>query len=60
MPRQINVLFDDGGNEDLISLHHHRTDAELIPTLVENLHLVVEATNGAERARVVELRAYAD
>ncbi|MEK8130415.1 FAD-dependent oxidoreductase [Paenibacillus filicis] len=93
---RVEIIFNDDVNEDLINLHHHRTDFELIPELVkdyrieariggqwqtvvterdnrkrkrvhalsqpvaaEALRLVVESTNGAPRAEVVEVRAYA-
>lgn len=34
--RRVEVIFDDDVNEDLINLHHHRTEAEVMPTLVCN------------------------
>lgn len=95
--RQVDVILDDDVNEDLINLHHHRTAAEVMPTLVRSarleahdggdvrvlarlednrrrrwsvrldeavatraLRLVVEDTNGAPSAHVVNLRVYAD
>ncbi|SDD65209.1 FAD dependent oxidoreductase [Paenibacillus sp. UNCCL117] len=92
----VELIFNDDVNEDLINLHHHRTDFEVIPELVKDyrieaevdgqwqtlvaeqgnrkrkrvhtlngpissgaLRLVVESTNGAPRAEVVEIRVYA-
>ena len=94
---EVDLLFDVDLNEDLINLHHHRTAAEVMPTLVRSarleahdggdvrvlarlednrqrrwsvrldeavatraLRLVVEDTNGAPSAHVVNLRVYAD
>ncbi|MDN5687052.1 MAG: FAD-dependent oxidoreductase [Brachybacterium sp.] len=33
---RVEVIFDDDVNEDLINLHHHRTEAEVMPTLVRD------------------------
>ncbi|MFD2614350.1 FAD-dependent oxidoreductase [Paenibacillus gansuensis] len=35
----VQVIFNDDVNEDLINLHHHRTDFEVIPELVRNYRL---------------------
>ncbi|MFC0673185.1 FAD-dependent oxidoreductase [Brachybacterium hainanense] len=37
--REVDVIFDDDVNEDLINLHHHRTEAEIMPTLVRSARL---------------------
>jgi hypothetical protein len=37
--REIHVTFNDDVNEDLINLHHHRTEFEMIPELVKNYRL---------------------
>ncbi|WP_193107033.1 FAD-dependent oxidoreductase [Brachybacterium sp. FME24] len=37
----VEVLFDDDVNEDLINLHHHRTEAEVMPTLVRDARVEV-------------------
>src|SRR5690625_2643430 len=41
--RHVDVIFDDDVNEDLINLHHHRTEAEVMPTLVRNARLETRA-----------------
>jgi hypothetical protein len=93
--RSVHLTFNDDVNEDLINLHHHRTEFEIIPELVKDyklqafiggdwttvaegldnhmrkhvhllsevvttdrLRVVVEATNGTERAEIVEIRCY--
>ncbi|MFC7465713.1 FAD-dependent oxidoreductase [Brachybacterium sp. GCM10030252] len=35
------TIFDDDVNEDLINLHHHRTAAEVMPTLVQDARVEV-------------------
>ncbi|MCG7311513.1 FAD-dependent oxidoreductase [Brachybacterium sp. ACRRE] len=37
----VDLLLDDDVNEDLINLHHHRTEAEIMPTLVRAARLEV-------------------
>ncbi|MDP4097825.1 FAD-dependent oxidoreductase [Paenibacillus sp. P96] len=37
--REIQVIFNDDVNEDLINLHHHRTPFETIPELVADYRL---------------------
>ncbi|MGP5198637.1 FAD-dependent oxidoreductase [Brachybacterium alimentarium] len=39
--RRVEVIFDDDVNEDLINLHHHRTEAEVMPTLVRDARVEV-------------------
>ena len=41
----VDLVFDDDVNEDLINLHHHRTPAEVMPTLVKDYR--VEAATDA-------------
>ena len=55
--RHVDVIFDDDVNEDLINLHHHRTEAEVMPTLVRNARLETQV-GGTWRvlARVEENR----
>lgn len=94
--RSVHVTFNDDVNEDLINLHHHRTEFEVLPELVKDyklqtlsqgewttiaegqsnhtrhhvhvldapvstsrLRVVVEATNGAPRVEIMEVRCYA-
>ncbi|WP_020618573.1 FAD-dependent oxidoreductase [Paenibacillus daejeonensis] len=37
--REVQVIFNDDVNEDLINLHHHRTPFEAIPELVRDYRL---------------------
>jgi hypothetical protein len=37
--QEIHVTFNDDVNEDLINLHHHRTEFEVIPELVKDYRL---------------------
>lgn len=48
--RIIDLVFDDDVNEDLINLHHHRTPAEVMPTLARDYRL--EATTEAGRVTI--------
>ena len=55
--RRVDVLFDDDLNEDLINLHHHRTEHEVMPTLVRNARLETSGADGPQvLARVEENR----
>jgi hypothetical protein len=36
---QVDLVFDDDVNEDLINLHHHRTPFETMPSLVRDYRL---------------------
>lgn len=36
---QVHITFNDDVNEDLINLHHHRTEFEVIPELVKDYKL---------------------
>jgi hypothetical protein len=93
--REIQLIFNDDVNEDLINLHHHRTPFAIIPELVKDyrleawtgdrwqllhtekdnrkrrrvhqianpvetdkLRIVIDSTNGCNRAEVVEVRVY--
>ncbi len=59
---EVHVTFNDDVNEDLINLHHHRTEFEIIPELVKDYQVqawvgeswttVVEATNNHTRHHV--------
>ncbi|TDF93296.1 FAD-dependent oxidoreductase [Paenibacillus piri] len=42
--REVQLVFNDDVNEDLINLHHHRTDFEVIPELVRGYR--IEAWTG--------------
>lgn len=44
--REVQLVFNDDVNEDLINLHHHRTPFEIIPELVRDYR--VEIWNGSE------------
>ncbi|OAS22408.1 FAD-dependent oxidoreductase [Paenibacillus oryzisoli] len=50
--REIHVTFNDDVNEDLINLHHHRTEFEVIPELVKDY--TVQALVGESWTTVVE------
>ncbi|MEK5033629.1 FAD-dependent oxidoreductase [Paenibacillus sp. FSL R7-0302] len=50
--REVHVTFNDDVNEDLINLHHHITDAEILPTLVKDYR--IEAYTGGEWTVVAE------
>ncbi|GGI45723.1 hypothetical protein GCM10008018_13580 [Paenibacillus marchantiophytorum] len=93
--QSVHLTFNDDVNEDLINLHHHRTDFEIIPELVKSyklqaftsgewttvaegtdnhtrhhvhvltapvttdrIRVLIEATNGSERAEILEIRCY--
>lgn len=92
--RQIQFIFNDDVNEDLINLHHHKSPYEIMPELVKRyrveawdgeawqvihvenenrrrknniafeavatnrIRLVVQETNGCERAEVMEVRVF--
>jgi hypothetical protein len=44
--RKLDLILDDDVNEDLINLHHHRTPAEIMPTLVRHARVeVLDAHN---------------
>jgi hypothetical protein len=45
---QVDLLLDDDVNEDLINLHHHRTEPDAMPTLVRTARLETRA-DGAWR-----------
>jgi len=51
--REIQIIFNDDVNEDLINLHHHRTPFEIIPELVK--HYRIEAWHAGVR-RVLDER----
>ncbi|MBR7741838.1 FAD-dependent oxidoreductase [Phycicoccus sp. BSK3Z-2] len=52
--REIDLIFDDDLNEDLINLHHHRTPDEIMPTLVRRATLDVLGTAGWQQVAAVE------
>src|SRR5699024_9835710 len=55
--RHGDVIVDDDVHEDLINLHHHRTEAESMPTLVRNGRLETQVGGtGRVLARVEESR----
>jgi hypothetical protein len=91
---EVQLVFNDDVNEDLINLHHHKTPFEIIPQLVKDfsiqisngdgwseicrvtgnrhrmvkcnvepcmtqkLRVVIESTNGGDRAEVAEVRIF--
>ncbi|OCT11920.1 pyridine nucleotide-disulfide oxidoreductase [Paenibacillus pectinilyticus] len=50
--KSVHVTFNDDVNEDLINLHHHRTEFEVIPELVKDYKL--QAWVGQEWTTVAE------
>lgn len=52
--RTVDVLFDDDVDEDLINLHHHRTEAEIPPSLVRDAR--VEARVAGEWVVLARIR----
>ena len=40
---RVEIVFDDDVNEDLINLHHHRTEAEVMTTLVRDARVEVRS-----------------
>ena len=90
---QLQIIFNDDVNQDLINLHHHRSPWRIIPEIIRayqieictpqgwqtheiitdnrqrhRIHtlgsttnavrIVVEATNGAPRAEIMQVRVY--
>ncbi|MGG1518419.1 FAD-dependent oxidoreductase [Paenibacillus oryzisoli] len=51
--RTVHVTFNDDVNEDLINLHHHRTEFEAIPELVQSY--AIQALTGSEWQTLVEV-----
>ncbi|MCM3749667.1 FAD-dependent oxidoreductase [Paenibacillus pasadenensis] len=49
---EVHVTFNDDVNEDLINLHHHRTDFEIIPELAKKY--VIEGSNGGDWTLIAE------
>lgn len=45
--RDIQLIWNDDVNEDLINLHHHETPFEVIPELVKDYRLEVLTEGGA-------------
>lgn len=43
---EIHLTFNDDVNEDLINLHHHRTEFEVIPELVQNYRIEALVDDG--------------
>ena len=43
---RVEVTCDDDLNEDLINLHHHRTDAEIMPTLLRDYRVEARTPAG--------------
>jgi hypothetical protein len=64
---EVDLLFDDDLNEDLINLHHHRSPDDIMPTLVRNArletwadgawHHLASLHENRERRRVLRLDA---
>ena len=42
----VDLVFDDDVNEDLINLHHHRTPAEVMPSLVKEYRVEAATDSG--------------
>jgi hypothetical protein len=68
MPERIGLIeitFHDDVNEDLINLHHHRNDFEVIPELVKHYrieafldgdwHILQQVQNNRQRRRIHRL-----
>ena len=63
--QEVHVTFNDDVNEDLINLHHHRTEFEVIPELVKDYrleaclesgwHCLKHEQNNRKRKRVYRL-----
>ncbi|RTE10059.1 FAD-dependent oxidoreductase [Paenibacillus whitsoniae] len=51
--RTVHLTFNDDVNEDLINLHHHRTEFEAIPELVQSY--AVQALTDSEWQTLVEV-----
>lgn len=47
---EIHLTFNDDVNEDLVNLHHHRTDFDVIPELIRDYRLEAIETRDAESA----------
>ncbi len=41
--REVQLIFNDDVNEDLINLHHHKTPFDIIPELVKEYRIEVES-----------------
>lgn len=52
---QVDLVFDDDVNEDLINLHHHRTPFEIMPSLVRDYR--VQIRNGDIWSEIVAVTA---
>jgi hypothetical protein len=44
--QEVQLIFNDDVNEDLINLHHHRTPFEIIPQLVKNFSIQIQQGDG--------------
>ncbi|KIL42367.1 pyridine nucleotide-disulfide oxidoreductase [Gordoniibacillus kamchatkensis] len=63
--REVQLIFNDDVNEDLINLHHHRTPFDIIPELVRDYrieaesggvwHTLLRETDNRKRRRVHRL-----
>jgi len=52
--REIHITFNDDVNEDLINLHHHRTEFEIIPELVKAYR--IERYENGQWHRFIEVK----
>lgn len=53
---EIHLTFNDDVNEDLVNLHHHRTDFDVIPELVRDYRLeALEARNADSASEAGEV-----
>ncbi len=48
--RSVRIVFNDDVDEDLINLHHHRTEFDAIPELVADYDLQVASGTGSTRS----------
>jgi hypothetical protein len=54
----VDLILDDDLNEDLINLHHHHTETEIMPTLIRDARLeMIEDGSWHEIARLKDVRA---
>jgi len=52
--QEIHVTFNDDVNEDLINLHHHKTEFEIIPELVKDYR--IEYEDNGQWQRLLEVK----
>lgn len=52
--RELQLIFNDDVNEDLINLHRHRTPFEILPELVKSYRIEAQEASGAWRTLIAE------